>query len=119
MAGRVLVAHFAWVERRFLGIAFRGHGVRLRGRPIDTARLGPAVLGRMPRDRGLGLGELAAKLGLPAHRAHTADGDALTTAQAFIALAAQLDQGRPQTVRSLRRLGRGREPRYRAPRRRQ
>jgi DNA polymerase-3 subunit epsilon len=118
MCGRILVAHVAWVERRFLGAAFRGHGVRLRGKAVDTARLGPAVLGRQPGDRGLGLGELARKLGLPIHRAHTADGDALTTAQAFIALAARLDGSRPQTVRSLLRLGRGREPRYRPPRRR-
>ena len=40
---------------------------------------------------------------LPAHRPHTADGDALTTAQVFLALATHLDALEPQTVGSLQR----------------
>jgi len=57
-------------------------------------------------DLGDGLGEalvseLARSFGLPAHRPHHALGDALITAQVFIALAAHLDEFAPQTVRSL------------------
>jgi DNA polymerase-3 subunit epsilon len=100
MAGRVLVAHAAWVERAFLGKLVRARGARLRGPVIDTSELGRLWLserdGRAPAK--LSLGALAAELGLPAHRPHTAAGDALTTAQAFIALAALLGD---ETVRSL------------------
>ena len=44
---------------------------------------------------------LARSLGLPVHRPHHALGDALTTAQVFIALATLLDGYGPQTVRTL------------------
>ena len=100
MTGRVLVAHAAWVERAFLGRLLRPRGARLRGPVIDTSELGRLWLaerdGRAPPT--LSLGTLAAALGLPAHRPHTAAGDALTTAQAFIALASLLGD---ETVRSL------------------
>ncbi len=103
MTGRVLVAHSAEVERGFLGPALRAQGLRLRGPVVDTALLGRLWLyerdGRAPRH--LPLGELAAALGLPAERPHAALSDALTTAQAFIALAAHLDALRAETVRSL------------------
>jgi DNA polymerase III epsilon subunit-like protein len=49
---------------------------------------------------------MARSLGLPVHRPHEADGDALTTAQAFIALASHLDEFEPQTVASLELLER-------------
>ena len=62
--------------------------------------LGPAAAlqrdGQAPPT--LGLGDLAAELGLPAHRPHTAAGDALTTAQVFIVLATLLGE---ETVGSL------------------
>lgn len=105
LSGRILVAHVAWVERQFLDRAFRGHGVRLRGGVIDTARLAAAVLGPDTR-HPLDLGDVATRLGLPVHRPHHAEGDALTTAQAFLALARRLERKRPQTVRSLSRAGR-------------
>jgi hypothetical protein len=44
------------------------------------------------------------ELGLPVHRPHHADGDALTAAQAFIVLATHLDSFEPQTLGSLQRL---------------
>ena len=47
---------------------------------------------------------MARDLGLPVHRPHHADGDALTTAQAFIALATHLEAFGPQTLRSLEQL---------------
>jgi DNA polymerase-3 subunit epsilon len=112
LSGRVLVAHVAWVEERFLDGAFRGHGVRLRGEAIDTAGLAEAVLGRNPAGDPLPLSVVATRLGLPVHRPHHADGDALTTAQAFIALAGRLErEHRPQTVRSLTHAGRRLTPR--------
>ena len=47
------------------------------------------------------LAELAAELGLPADRPHVAVGDALTTAQVFLALASHLDAEHRETVDSL------------------
>ena len=107
MTGRILVAHHASVERGFLTPALRRAGVRLRGPVIDTvfvARLWLAerdghVPGRMT------LAELASACGLPAHSPHTAIGDALTTAQLFIAASTHLDARRPETVRELARAG--------------
>jgi DNA polymerase-3 subunit epsilon len=103
MAGRVLVAHAAWVERAFLGRLLRSRGVRLRGPVVDTVVLGRLWL--LQRDgsvaAGLPLGTLANALGLPAHRPHRAAGDALTTAQAFIALATHLETHGMPTVGSL------------------
>ena len=100
MTGRVLVAHSAFVERAFLRRAVRSRGARLRGPVVDTALLGRLWLaerdGRTPST--LSLSALATALGLPIHRPHRAAGDALTTAQAFLALATLLGD---ETVRSL------------------
>jgi DNA polymerase-3 subunit epsilon len=107
MAGRVLVAHAAEIERAFLRRALRGLGLRLRGPVIDTRAL--AQLWLTERDGALSrltsLDELARGLGLPVHRPHNALGDALTTAQLFIAAATHLDAQRPETVGSLSRVG--------------
>ena len=46
------------------------------------------------------LSVIAGALGLPAHRPHEAEGDALTAAQAFLAMATHLE-GRHGTVRAL------------------
>jgi len=51
---------------------------------------------------------MARALGLPVHRPHHADGDALTTAQVFLALATHLDVLERQTVGSLESYGRKR-----------
>lgn len=103
ITGRVLVVHAAAVERAFLGNALRAHKLKLRGPLIDTEALGRVWLhqrdGRSPSR--LSLGDLATALGLPAERPHHALGDALTTAQVFIALAAHLDASHAETVRSL------------------
>jgi DNA polymerase-3 subunit epsilon len=107
MTGRVLVAHHAAVERTFLGVALRGSGVRLRGPILDTALLARLWLaerdGRPPPP--MPLGQLARACGLPVHSPHTAIGDALTTAQLFIATAQHLDARRPETVARLARAG--------------
>jgi DNA polymerase-3 subunit epsilon len=105
MAGRPLVAHVAAVERSFLGSALARRGLELRNPWVDTAALYRELrhLRRLPPADSdpIGLSELARSLGLPVHRPHHADGDALTTAQAFIALAAHLEAFGPQTLGSL------------------
>jgi DNA polymerase-3 subunit epsilon len=108
LAGRVLVAHVAAVERGFLGAALSTIDEQLRNPIVDTAALDRELrrLRGQPTASGdpVGLSEMARALGLPVHRPHEADGDALTTAQAFIALATHLDEFELQTVGSLRRV---------------
>jgi DNA polymerase III epsilon subunit-like protein len=41
------------------------------------------------------------------HRPHVAEGDALTTAQLFLALVTHLERAEPQTIASLARLSEG------------
>ena len=120
LTGRALVAHVATVEAGFLGAVFEARGLRLRNPVVDTAALAVELqrlrreppLGRTEDDppgaavSSPGLSGLARALGLPVHRPHTADGDALTTAQAFIALATHLDAFAAQTVGSLERVSR-------------
>jgi DNA polymerase-3 subunit epsilon len=110
LTGRALVAHVAWVERGFLEAILRPIGLRPPEPVIDTATLAARVLapagaadGYRPR-----LSDIARSLGLPVHSPHTATGDALTTAQVFLALATRLDRAAPQTVGSLAGVGRGR-----------
>jgi DNA polymerase III subunit epsilon len=102
LAGRVLVAHVAWVEQGFLAAALRPVGVRPPDLIIDTAVLAERALGAVDgEDHAPSLAGLARRLGLPLHSPHTAAGDALTTAQVFLALATRLEAERPQTVGSL------------------
>ena len=101
-----MVAHVASIEQRFLGAAFAENGMSLINPVVDTAALA-AELFRLRAGVStapLGLTSLAQTLGLPVHRPHEADGDALTTAQVFLALATHLDRFSPQTVGSLERL---------------
>ena len=103
MAGRVLVAHPAAVERAFLGPALRRQGVRLRGPVLDTNALGRLLIaerGESP-PRFLPLGQLAAELRLPVHRQHNALSDALTAAQVLLAVVSHLEERGPETVGSL------------------
>lgn len=104
MADRVLVAHVAAVETAFLGRALRERGEELGSPVVDTARLAETVLGA--GEHGPALDDVASRLGLPVHRRHHAEGDALTTAQVFLALARRLEDRGTQTVRSLARGGR-------------
>jgi DNA polymerase-3 subunit epsilon len=106
LAGRVPVFHTAIVERTFLGRELRRRGLRLPAE-ADTEALGRLWLRERPGSHppppaGLSLARLCALLGIPGETPHHALGDALTTAKAFIALAAHLDARSPQTVGSLR-----------------
>jgi DNA polymerase-3 subunit epsilon len=106
LTGRPIVAHVAEVERGFLAAALSAFGTELRNPIVDTASMGLTLRRRQqltPLRRGgdfsapfavssPGLSSLARSLGLPVHRPHHADGDALTTAQVFIALATHLER---------------------------
>jgi DNA polymerase III subunit epsilon len=99
LRGRVPIAHAAWVERSFL----RPLGVGMPRRVLDTAVMWRALcIERGGGDPGWrALSEVAGELGLPAHRSHEAEGDALTTAQVFLALATHLEHHGRGTVRAL------------------
>jgi DNA polymerase III subunit epsilon len=103
LTGRVLVAHAAWVERGFLSAALGTGGVRLKEPVLDTEALARHAVGvdESGAGRRVPLSDAARRLGLPVHRPHHAAGDALTTAQLFIALATRLDRAEPQTLESL------------------
>ncbi len=103
LTGRALVAHVAAVERGFLGAALHPYGLRLVNPIVDTAALASELFRRRGQQLpdSIGLTPLAQALGLPVHRPHHADGDALTTAQVFLALATHLDGLERQTVGSL------------------
>lgn len=90
---RIPVAHAAWVERAFLAPALGGLGASLPRKIVDTAVLWRLLcIDRGTADPGwCSLAALAGALGLPSHRPHEAEGDALTTAQAFLALATHLE----------------------------
>lgn len=109
IAGRALVAHVATVERGFIGAALSARGLELHNPVIDTAAM-DRELRRLRRASPsqtdpIGLSDLAQSLGLPVHRPHHADGDALTTAQAFIALATHLEAfEEPLKLSSLQRM---------------
>jgi DNA polymerase-3 subunit epsilon len=93
IAGRTPIVHAAWVERAFLGPALRRAGGRLPRGIIDTAMLW-RLLGILRDDVDPGyrqLQQITEALGLPSHHPHQALGDALTTAQVFLALATRLE----------------------------
>lgn len=95
LAGRALVAHCAWIEEHHLKRVMRVAGVRPRQPVLDTwfmARQLATFEGRNWRSVPRELSVLAASYGLPADRTHHALGDALTTAQLFLALASKLEQ---------------------------
>jgi DNA polymerase III subunit epsilon len=113
LTGRVLVAHGASRHVGFLTAVFERAGLALQGQVLDTAMLAARVAPRAPAegdrswspaDVSPGLSEAASAIGLPVH-AHGAGGEALTTAQLFMALASKLDRLHPQSVGSLARLG--------------
>ncbi len=103
LTGRRIVAHAAFVERAFLEPVLRARGVRLRGELLDTQLLARAWIAERTgaRPGRLSLDALADELGLPVERAHHALGDALTTAQAFLALASHLEHDGALSVRAL------------------
>ncbi len=94
LAGKVLLAHFARVEQRFLDAACR----RLYGGPfliptIDTLRLAERLFrlqNHAIQAADLRLFNLRPRYKLPRYRAHNALSDALACAELFLALAAEI-----------------------------
>lgn len=115
LRGRCLVVHVAGVDVGFLNAALRRrYGARLRGPILDTARLAASLheraqlLGEVPAGTPappIQLRALAERLGLPVFGEHDALGDALTTAQVFLAQATRLAQQGTATLRGLLRAG--------------
>ena len=103
LTGRVLVAHVATLEERFLRRAMLAAHISFRNPVIDTYALAVEVYerNRVPQPESVRLAALARDLGLPVHRPHDAAGDVLTTVQVFLKLATELDAIEPQTVGSL------------------
>ena len=92
VAGTVLVAHAAWVERAFLDRALRPAGERLPSGMVDTAALARAAGLHAGTGHEPNLEALARMLGVPAHTPHHALGDAMTTALVLLVLASRLEQ---------------------------
>lgn len=104
--GCVLVAHAAWVELAFLKEPVRIAGRRGKPAVVDTAALlratgvAPSGTGHEPD-----IEWAAGVLDLGGHTPHHALGDALTTAEVFLAMAARIEQEHPGlTARSLVRI---------------
>ena len=82
LEGKVMLVHFSRIEQLFIDAACR----QLYGGPfvipiIDTLKLGQRVFERRPR------------YNLPQYRAHNALNDALSTAELFLAMAAEMSGG--------------------------
>jgi DNA polymerase-3 subunit epsilon len=109
LAGWIVVAHAAWIERAFLTRLLRQAGVRFAAPVIDTAALARALgyAKGVPYGREPSLELLARQLSLPVYEPHHALGDAVTTAAVFLAMAAKVGKpggqaaAKPVSVRSL------------------
>jgi DNA polymerase III subunit epsilon len=102
LAGRIVIAHAAWIERAFLTPLLRQAGARFGAQVIDTAALARALgyAGRSPDGHEPSLEALARQLSLPVYAPHHALGDAVTTAAVFLAMATRAGNrdGRPGPV---------------------
>jgi DNA polymerase III subunit epsilon len=99
LAGSAAVFHCAAIEQGFLGPLFSARRARLPD-AADTqvlARLWLLQRGQ-PAPAGLPLTRVARMLGQDTEITHHALGDALMTAQVFIALATHLESREPQSV---------------------
>ncbi len=79
----VLVGHNAAFDMRFLQLKETATGVKFRQPVLDTLLLAAVV---QPSESSHSLEAIAARLGIPAIGRHTALGDALVTAEVFLAL---------------------------------
>jgi DNA polymerase-3 subunit epsilon len=94
LTGRVLIAHYSPAELGLLDAACRRHfGGPLRIPVVDTFELARRRLareGKEPVPGDLRLDALRARIGLPEHALHDALGDAIATAELFLAQAEHL-----------------------------
>lgn len=94
LAGREVVAHVAGIEEEFLGRWLGRHAIPADFIDTDVLmRLHVARTRRLLVDGHVGLGAASDWFGLPEQRRHHALGDALTTAQLFLALSTLLATG--------------------------
>ena len=111
LANRILIAHAAWIEIALIDRALAVGGQRFHGYAVDTAALARAArLVPASADCEPAVERLSGQLGLPVHIPHHALGDALSTAQLFIALTARLGE-EALTARDLLAVSRARSRR--------
>lgn len=106
LAGRVLLAHHAAIERDFLDAACqRVHGQPLPCQSVDTMVLEQRLLkpgwGEEPPQGGLRLQAARERHGLPRYRSHEALTDALACAELYLAQVSLLARDRSLTLRQL------------------
>lgn len=103
MAGKVMIAHHARVERGFIGAACRRlFGGSLVVPVVDTQAIAQRSLERRQipyKGSDLRLHALCERYNLPREKAHNALSDALAAAQLFLAQAAHRDGGRGAPLR--------------------
>lgn len=94
LAGKVLLAHYAQLEQRFLDAACRKlYGAPFVARTIDTLVLARRLFERRNHTiqaRNLRLFNLRPLYNLPQYKAHNALSDAVATAELFLAMAAEM-----------------------------
>jgi len=108
LAGRAIVAHAAWIERKFIATLLR----RLGGTPLLNPFIDTMALERhFIEGNGGSIRELHGDItleacrtrrGLPDHQRHSAGADAVATAELFLAQLAQLGGAEKVTLRDLR-----------------
>jgi len=92
LRGHILVAHGAWIEHSFLRRAFKCSQRLFTSEVIDTAKLASLVLDFSGGpNQSVALEYATSRMGLPVHTPHHALGDAMTTANLFLALASKLE----------------------------
>ena len=112
LTGRVLLAHFARIEKEFLSRACqRAWGAALPCAAVDTFALERRALegrphaghwGGEPEPGALRLWAARERRGLPVYRAHEALVDALACAELYLAQRAELEARAPKTTLTLR-----------------
>ncbi len=106
LAGRALLAHFAYIERRFLSrLCERLYGAPLVVPAVCTLVLHDRLINRGFDDEAkadeLRLWNARQRYQLPGYPAHDALVDALACAELYQAQVAELAEQRPQTLRTL------------------
>ncbi|MFD7010641.1 exonuclease domain-containing protein [Rhodococcus jostii] len=99
LRGHILVAHGAWIEHSFLRRAFKCSQRLFTSDVIDTAKLASLVLDvSVGPNQSIALEYATSRMGLPVHTPHHALGDAMTTANLFLALTSNLERRREDTL---------------------
>ena len=107
LAGRVLLAHFAMIETRFLSrICEKLYGAPLVVPVVDTLVLHDRLINRGFDDEArageLRLWNARNRYGLPRYPAHDALTDAIACAELYLGHLAEVSQDHAQTLRSLK-----------------